>query len=97
MNHPRLVITPHCAGWTDDCWKVVESEVVARVKEVMDGRRITVKSADPRLQNQEELGCYYPCKTKKKYDFPEMFDFERGSLPSLIDNRIESAILHNSD
>ena len=97
VNHPRLVITPHCAGWTDDCWKVVESEVVARVKEVMDGRKITVKSADPRLQNQEELGCHYHCKTEKNYDLPEMFDFERGSLPSLINNRIESAIQHNSD
>ena len=91
------MITPHCAGWTDDCWKTVENEVVARVKEIMDGRKITVKSADPRLQNQEELGCKYPCKTKTKRDLPEIFNFERGSLPSLIDNRIKAAITHNSE
>jgi len=97
LHHPRLTVTPHCAGYTDECWKVVESEVVSRVKEIMEGRRITVKSADPRLLNQEALGCYYPRKTKQKFgrDLPAIFDFERASLPILLNDRIKEATKYN--
>ena len=99
LNHPRLTMTPHCAGWTEECWQVVEAEVVARVQEIMEGKKITVKSADPRLQNQEELGCCYPNKRNNLNDksgmLPGMFDFERESLPSMLNSRLEESRLYN--
>ena len=92
-------MTPHCAGWTEECWQVVETEVVARVQEIMEGKKITVKSADPRLQSQEELGCRYPNKRKNLNDksgmLQEMFDFERESLPSMLSSRLEESRLYN--
>ena len=93
LNHPRLTMTPHCAGWTYECWDVVETEVVARVKEIMEGGTIAVKSSDPRLQNQEAFGCHYPNKSKTQSIQREasMFEFERQSLPTLLGNRLTEA------
>lgn len=88
VNHPRVVVMPHCGGWTSDCWAVVEREVVARVTEIVLGQPITVKSADPRLQGQENLGCVYPLKnygTKTEAEF----DFERASLKKLLGEQEE--------
>lgn len=85
IGHPRLVVMPHCGGWTTDCWEVVEREAVLRVKEIIEGRPITVKSADPRLQGQEALGCVYPLK-KVNAKAPE-FEFERASLPKVLEDR----------
>ena len=59
----------------------------------MEGRNITVKSADPRLLHQEELGCYYPTDqdAKSNSGVPSRFDFDRSSLPTIIKCRIEEA------
>ena len=99
LNHPRLTVTPHCAGWTEECWKVVEADVIARVKEIMEGKPITIKSADPRLQNQEALGCYYPNRRNNLNDksgmLPDMFVFERESLLSMLDSRLEESRVYN--
>ena len=96
IGHPRLTITPHCAGWTEECWEVVEFEAVARVQEIIEGREITIKSADPRLQNQDELGCYYPnkpCHSKSNSTMSSIFDFPRSSLPLLLEKRRAEAAI----
>ena len=82
IGSDNFVMTPHYGGWTDDCWKLVESMVFDRCEEIMQGRRLTVSSTDPRLQGQDRTKVRYARGTGAPL---------RVSLPALMRQRVAAA------
>lgn len=48
----NVVLWPHLTFYTHEAMQRLESETLARCREILDGRPVTVKSRDPRLRAQ---------------------------------------------
>jgi len=53
IQEGRVLLTPHLAFYTTEAMNRLETEMLERTYEVLDGRPVTIKSKDPRLQGQE--------------------------------------------
>lgn len=49
---PNVIMTPHLSFFTAEAMARLEADTVARCNEILDGRPVLVKSADPRLRAQ---------------------------------------------
>lgn len=49
---PNVILTPHLSFFTAEAMARLEADTVARCDEILDGRPVLVKSADPRLRAQ---------------------------------------------
>ncbi len=62
MNHPlkklyemdNVILLPHLTFYTHEAMHRLELETMERITEVMENKPITIKSKDPRLQNQPQ-------------------------------------------
>lgn len=52
FNHPNVILSPHLTFYTHDAMERLEQETLERCQELLDGRDVLVKSADPRLRIQ---------------------------------------------
>jgi D-3-phosphoglycerate dehydrogenase len=62
-DHPlfgrsNVILLPHLTFWTEEAMQRLEEDTYARLAELIDGRPVTIRSADPRLQGQ--AGALYP-------------------------------------
>lgn len=48
----NVILTPHLAFWTQESLQRLEEDTLARCFEVLEGRPVLIKSADPRLTSQ---------------------------------------------
>lgn len=63
LDHPlkkmyameNVILLPHLTFYTEEAMERLELETLERISEVIDNKRITIKSTDPRLQNQSHL------------------------------------------
>jgi D-3-phosphoglycerate dehydrogenase len=58
FDRPNVILLPHLTFWTVEAMARLEEDVDARLKEMIEGRPVTIRSADPRLKNQP--GAVYP-------------------------------------
>ena len=54
----NVVLLPHLTFWTQQAMQRLEEDTYARIQELIEGRPVTVRSRDPRLQGQ--TGATYP-------------------------------------
>ena len=62
MNHPlkklyemdNVILLPHLTFYTHEAMHRLELETMERITEVMENKPVTIKSKDPRLQNQPQ-------------------------------------------
>lgn len=52
FEHPGVILSPHLTFYTHEAMARLESETIARCKEVLGGEPVTIKSTDPRLLQQ---------------------------------------------
>ncbi len=50
----NVILLPHMTFFTDEAMERLEEETLARCREILDGRPVTVKSPDPRLRAQTQ-------------------------------------------
>lgn len=63
MDHPlkklyemdNVILLPHLTFYTHEAMHRLELETMERITEVMENRPVTIKSKDPRLQNQTKI------------------------------------------
>lgn len=63
MDHPlkklyemdNVILLPHLTFYTHEAMHRLELETMERITEVMENRPVTIKSKDPRLQNQPQV------------------------------------------
>jgi D-3-phosphoglycerate dehydrogenase len=63
LDHPlkkmyameNVILLPHMTFYTQEAMERLELETLERISEVIDHKSITIKSKDPRLQNQRHL------------------------------------------
>lgn len=63
MDHPlkklyemdNVILLPHLTFYTHEAMHRLEVETMERITEVMENRPVTIKSKDPRLQNQPKI------------------------------------------
>lgn len=63
MDHPlkklyemdNVILLPHLTFYTHEAMHRLELETMERITEVMENRPVTIKSKDPRLQNQPKI------------------------------------------
>ena len=48
----NVMLLPHLTFYTKEAMERLEIETLERISEVMENRPVTIKSKDPRLQNQ---------------------------------------------
>ena len=48
----NVILMPHLTFYTEEAMHRLELETLERIAEVMDNKPVTIKSKDPRLQNQ---------------------------------------------
>jgi D-3-phosphoglycerate dehydrogenase len=48
----NVILSPHLTFFTDEAMERLEAETLERCFEVLEGRPVLVKSADPRLVSQ---------------------------------------------
>ena len=58
FDRPNVILLPHLTFWTAEAMQRLEDDTYARLQELIEGRPVTVRSADPRLQGQP--GARYP-------------------------------------
>lgn len=58
IGRPNVILLPHLTFWTAEAMERLEEDTYARLAEMIEGRPVTVRSADPRLRNQ--TGACYP-------------------------------------
>ncbi|MEL7151613.1 MAG: C-terminal binding protein [Pseudomonadota bacterium] len=58
FGRPNVLLLPHLTFWTVEAMARLEEDTHARLRELIDGRPVTVRSTDPRLQGQ--TGACYP-------------------------------------
>lgn len=52
FNRPNVILLPHLTFWTAEAMARLEEETYARIAELVEGRPVTIRSRDPRLQDQ---------------------------------------------
>ncbi len=52
FDHPNVILSPHLTFYTQQAMERLESETLERCLELIEGREVLVKSADPRLRMQ---------------------------------------------
>ena len=52
FDHPNVILSPHLTFYTEDAMQRLEDDALERCFEVLEGRDVLVKSADPRLRAQ---------------------------------------------
>ena len=55
----NVILTPHLTFYTEDAMQRLEDDTLARCFEILEGRPVLIKSADPRLVSQEH-GVVFP-------------------------------------
>jgi D-3-phosphoglycerate dehydrogenase len=58
FGRDNVIVLPHLTFWTREAMARLEQDTRARIDELMEGRPVTIRSADPRLQGQ--VGAIYP-------------------------------------
>ena len=58
FDRSNVLLLPHLTFWTVEAMQRLEEDTYARLMELIEGRPVTIRSADPRLQNQP--GARYP-------------------------------------
>ena len=58
FDRPNVILLPHLTFWTVEAMARLEEDVEARLREMIEGRPVTIRSTDPRLKNQP--GAVYP-------------------------------------
>lgn len=58
QNRKNVILLPHLTFWTHQAMARLEEDTRARLSELIDGRPVTIRSTDPRLQDQP--GAFYP-------------------------------------
>ena len=58
QNRRNVILLPHLTFWTEDAMRRLEEDTFARLQELIEGRPVTIRSADPRLKGQQ--GAVYP-------------------------------------
>ncbi|MCK0191443.1 NAD(P)-dependent oxidoreductase [Arenibacter sp. F20364] len=51
----NVILMPHLTFYTEEAMHRLEAETLERITEVMENRPVTIKSKDPRLQNQPQV------------------------------------------
>ena len=52
QNRPNVILLPHLTFWTHQAMQRLEEDTWARLSELIEGRAVTIRSKDPRLQGQ---------------------------------------------
>jgi D-3-phosphoglycerate dehydrogenase len=52
FNLPNVLLLPHLTFYTDEAMERLENETLERCDEILEGRRVLVKSHDRRLRSQ---------------------------------------------
>lgn len=52
LNRPNFIALPHLTFWTEQAMARLEDDTWDRLCEMIEGRPVTIRSADPRLQGQ---------------------------------------------
>ena len=60
FEHPSVILSPHLTFYTKEAMHRLEIETLQRCTEILNGETVTIKSADPRLADQEGLAEYRP-------------------------------------
>ncbi len=58
FDRPNVLLLPHLTFWTHEAMDRLETDTRARLQELVEGRPVTIRSRDPRLQGQP--GAQYP-------------------------------------
>lgn len=58
FDRSNVLLLPHLTFWTVEAMQRLEEDTYSRLLELIEGRPVTIRSADPRLQNQP--GACYP-------------------------------------
>ena len=54
FDHPNVILSPHLTFYTHEAMERLEKETLQRCFELLEGRDVLIKSADPRLRTQEK-------------------------------------------
>ena len=52
FDRPNVMLLPHLTFWTREAMARLEEDTYARLQELIEGRPVTIRSPDPRLQGQ---------------------------------------------